>query len=51
MTERITTKAKIEALLQAGKPPREIAEILGVSRRCAPLPPPGAYAIQSGKNA
>lgn len=35
MTEHITKKAKIEALLQAGKAPREIAEILGVSRRYA----------------
>jgi hypothetical protein len=35
MTDRITKKAKIEALLQAGKAPREIAEILGLNRRYA----------------
>src|SRR5262245_26696741 len=35
MTERITNKARIEALLQAGKAPREIAEFLGIARRYA----------------
>jgi len=35
MTERTTNKAKIEALLQAGRTPREMTEILGVARRYA----------------
>ena len=35
MTERISKKAKIEALLQAGKAPAQIAEVLGVARRYA----------------
>src|SRR5262245_41885451 len=35
MTGRITKKAKIEALLKAGKAPREIAKMLGVSCRYA----------------